>query len=411
MALVSCKCTNCGATMLVDNTKDAAVCEYCGSAFVVEKAINNYNVTNNIEAGVVNVYGGNSPDFVIRGGKLEQYNGASTDVIIPNSVKVIGNKAFLNCSALSSVIIPESVTDIEDGEYDTGAFYGCNGLKSITIPDNVVKIGDQAFYCCNGLSNVIIGNGVLSIGKAAFARCKNLSSVHFGNSITTIRDSAFFECNSLKKVKLPNSIINIGYNAFSSCSNLLSINIPYGVTSIANFLFYNCIRLVDVSISESVTSIGDNAFSGCENLESVVIPESVTNIGLYSFLNCTSLSSINIPNSVNCIGTGAFDNCNSLPKTVRNEIQKRSKGCYIATAVYGSYDCPEVWVLRRFRDNILYKTWYGRVFIRIYYNLSPYVVKVFGSNSFFKRLCRIPLDKLVAKLRSKGVKNTPYKDK
>ena len=396
---------------MVENANDVAVCEYCGSAFVVEKAINNYNVTNNIEAGVVNVYGGNSLDFVIRGGKLEQYNGSSTNVIIPNSVKVIGKSAFLNCSALSSVILPESVIEIEDGDYKTGAFRGCNGLKSITIPDSVVKIGDWAFCDCNGLSNVIIGNGVLSIGQSAFAHCKSLSSVYFGNSITDIMDGAFFGCNSLNRVELPNSIINIEHQAFGSCNNLISINIPYGVTSIANFLFYDCSRLVNVTIPESVTSIGENAFSKCESLEGVVLPESVTNIGLYSFSDCTSLSSINIPNSVNCIGTGAFDNCNSLPKTVRNEIQKRSKGCYIATAVYGSYDCPEVWVLRRFRDNILYKTWYGRVFIRIYYNLSPYVVKVFGSNSFFKRLCRIPLDKLVAKLRSKGVKNTPYKDK
>ena len=67
MPLVPCKCTNCGANLQVDNTKDAAICEFCGSAFIVEKAINNYNVTNHITAGVVNYYGGNQGDFVIRG--------------------------------------------------------------------------------------------------------------------------------------------------------------------------------------------------------------------------------------------------------------------------------------------------------------------------------------------------------
>lgn len=75
MPLVQANCTNCGANLEVDNTKDAAICPYCGTPFIVEKAINNYNTTNNIRADVVNVYGGNSADFVIRAGVLEKYNG------------------------------------------------------------------------------------------------------------------------------------------------------------------------------------------------------------------------------------------------------------------------------------------------------------------------------------------------
>ena len=88
MPLADAKCTNCGINLSVDNTKDAAICKHCGSAFIVEKAINYYNITNNIKANAVNMYGGNSADFQIRAGKLEKYNGASTNVVIPNSTLV-----------------------------------------------------------------------------------------------------------------------------------------------------------------------------------------------------------------------------------------------------------------------------------------------------------------------------------
>lgn len=86
-------------------------------------------------------------------------------------------------------------------------------------------------------------------------------------------------------------------------------------------------------------------------------------------------------------------------------------GCYVATAVYGSYDCPEVWTLRRFRDYKLAKTWYGRAFIKTYYAISPTIVKLFGETKWFKKLWRGKLDKLVNKLHNEGIKDTPYNDK
>ena len=85
--------------------------------------------------------------------------------------------------------------------------------------------------------------------------------------------------------------------------------------------------------------------------------------------------------------------------------------CYVATAVYGSYDCPEVWTLRRFRDDTLARTWYGRTFIRLYYAVSPTLVKWFGETKWFKKLWKPTLDKMVRKLNSKGVEFTPYNDR
>lgn len=106
-----------------------------------------------------------------------------------------------------------------------------------------------------------------------------------------------------------------------------------------------------------------------------------------------------------------------LPQEMQAEIQEQkitketSGGCYVATAVYGSYDCPEVWTLRRFRDNTLAETWYGRAFIHTYYAISPTLVKWFGQTSWFKNICKSPLDKLVRNLQSKGIDSSPYNDR
>ena len=93
-----------------------------------------------------------------------------------------------------------------------------------------------------------------------------------------------------------------------------------------------------------------------------------------------------------------------------HKSKKKKKGCYIATCVYGSYDCPQVWTLRRFRDEYLCNTWYGRVFITTYYFISPYLVELFGKKKWFKDMWRKHLNRIIDKLASKGIENTPYDD-
>lgn len=99
------------------------------------------------------------------------------------------------------------------------------------------------------------------------------------------------------------------------------------------------------------------------------------------------------------------------PATFSTQQPANKSGCYVATCVYGSYDCPQVWTLRRYRDDTLGSTWYGRLFIRTYYAISPTLVKWFGNTNWFKKLWKNKLDHMVAKLQSKGVEDTPYKDK
>ena len=105
---------------------------------------------------------------------------------------------------------------------------------------------------------------------------------------------------------------------------------------------------------------------------------------------------------------------NTIPSTSNNYTpnskQATSSGCYVATCIYGSYDCPEVWTLRRFRDNTLAKSWYGRAFIHMYYAVSPTIVRWFGGTDWFKKLWKGKLDRMVTDLQQKGVKSTPYED-
>ena len=93
------------------------------------------------------------------------------------------------------------------------------------------------------------------------------------------------------------------------------------------------------------------------------------------------------------------------------EKQEKKGCCYIATCVYGSYDCPEVWTLRRFRDNILDKTWYGRLFIKIYYAISPHLVSWFGDSKAFKSFWFRIIDRKVKKLNAMGISDDIYYDK
>ena len=139
MPLVDAKCTNCGATLKVDNTNEAAICEHCGSAFIIEKAINNYNVTNNINAEVVNIFNPSSnntnPDFLIESGKLLRYRGKAQEVVIPDDVYVIGNNAFNGIELVIELLIPEGVLII--GEK---SIYNCRSLKTLVLPSTLQTI-------------------------------------------------------------------------------------------------------------------------------------------------------------------------------------------------------------------------------------------------------------------------------
>ena len=111
MPFVQGNCPNCGGTLAVDNTKDAWICQYCNTPFIVEKAINNYNINNNIKAETVNIFGGVEKDFDIVGGVLKQYRGESTDVVIPENVSTIAYSAF-NQTNIHSIKLHSGIKEL-----------------------------------------------------------------------------------------------------------------------------------------------------------------------------------------------------------------------------------------------------------------------------------------------------------
>ena len=222
-----------------------------------------------------------------------------------------GWSKFIGCRSLTSLVIPDSVTNI--GDY---AFSGCRSLTSLVIPDSVTNIGDYAFEGCGSLSSLVLPDGVTSIGKCAFRECGSLSSLVLPDGVTNIGGNAFADCKSLRSVVIPNSVTSIGGGAFGGCKSLHSVVIPDSVTSIGDYAFSGCSALSSVVIPDSVSCIGNRAFSGCTSLSSLVIPDGVTSVGKYAFYDCSSLSSLVIPDSVTSIGFYAFRGCSSLSSLV-----------------------------------------------------------------------------------------------
>jgi hypothetical protein len=254
---------------------------------------------------------------------------------IPNSVTSFGF-AFVGCTSLSSVTIPNRVISIEDS-----AFSDCTSLASVTIPSSITRIGESAFYGCTSLSaitvealnsdyssvdgvlfnkshttliqypadkagNYTIPNSVTSFGLA-FVGCTSVTSVTIPNSVTSLGDSAFSGCTSLSAITV--EALNSDYSSVDGVlfnkSQTTLIRYPAGkagsytipdsvVTTIDYAAFSGCTSLTSVTIPNSVTGLGDGAFSGCTTLASVTIGNSVASIGIFAFWRCTSLSAITV---------------------------------------------------------------------------------------------------------------------
>ena len=281
-----------------------------------------------------------------------------TSVSIPDSVTSIGNWAFRDCTSLTSVTIPDSVTSI-----GVWTFGNCTSLTSVTIPDSVTKISDNAFSGCKSLTSITIGNGVTSIGWGAFSGCTSLTSVTIPNSVTSIDSSAFNSCISLKSVTIGNNVSSIGGYAFNGCISLTSVTIPDSVTYIGVSAFEDCTLLASVTIPDCEMIIDSDAFYNTayynnesnwessllyidnhlirakENISgNISIKQGTKTIAAEAFELCTSLTNVAIPNSVTGTVYRAFINCTSLasiaiPNSVTSISEVAFSGCTSLTNV------------------------------------------------------------------------------
>ncbi len=205
----------------------------------------------------------------------------------------LGAFAFAGCSNLSSIIIPNSVTNLE-----LYVFAGCSSLTTIEIPNSVDFIGGYAFADCSGLISVIIGNSVTTIGEFAFGSCSSLTSIEIPNSVTNIENDAFEGCIGLEQIDVESG--NTVYDSRENCNAIIETT--------TNKLLTGCINTI---IPNSVTSIEDDAFGGC-NLTSITIPSSVTYIGYYAFANCQGLTSMTVlADTPPVLGADAFFHVNT----------------------------------------------------------------------------------------------------
>lgn len=247
---------------------------------------------------------------------------------ITYSVTDIEISAFLECTGLSSLTIPNSVTFI-----GWSAFFKCEDLSAITLPDSLQHISPFAFVGCTGLTSIKIPKSVKEIGEGAFAGCTGLTSVEIINKVNEIGGRLFAGCTGLTSIEFPNSVRSIDFRAFEDCTNLTSIDISDSLIYIGEgaFIGFSCSRLP--IYSKRVFAHMPGSYSG-----DYTIPDGIESIANYAFSYCTDLTSVTIPNSVTSIGENAFEYCTGL----------RSMTCLALTPpiinsdIFHNVDCSDI---------------------------------------------------------------------
>lgn len=194
-------------------------------------------------------------------------------VTLKNGVRSIGEDAFRDCSSLEGVIFENTVLE----KISDGAFWGCSALSSIALPDSVTEIERNAFFE-TGLRNIQLPEKLTLIGGGAFCNCKNLKQVQLPPQLKELGEGAFFNCENLTQIQLPAQLNKLGTDAFRNCTSLDKIDIPAGLKQIESATFCNT-GLTSVTLHEGLTKIEDWAFHDCLKLKKIRIPKSVTDIG------------------------------------------------------------------------------------------------------------------------------------
>lgn len=268
---------------------------------------------------------------------------ALTEIVLPDSIETIGEAAFYNCSSLTSVLLPSELKALP-----TALFCNCSKLEQVRIPETVTDVGDFAFAYCTDLASLELPDGITYIGSYAFQYCMRLTELTIPAQTKEIGNLAFVACSDLKTLRIPAATMSIGHLSFVGCSSLENIEIaadnpafifrdgmllsstktqlylylttnqantftvPDTITTICYYAFSGNGYLTSVEIPDSVLEIQDGAFSGCSSLNSIRLPKRISSIPASMFSDCTSLTSFEIPKTVTTVGEYAFFCCDKL---------------------------------------------------------------------------------------------------
>lgn len=336
---------------------------YDEEAFDVNVVSNSYNSRN--KCWVIEFDG----EVTTIGKRAFYARTALTSVVIPSSVTSIEKEAFTHCSSLKRFVGKFASEDGRALIVDSKLVaFAQAGLTEYTIPEGVTEIDDSVFSDCTDLKSVVISDSVTAIGERVFEMCCNLESVVLSENLRSIGDYAFMDCSSLTSVTIPDSVTTIGISPFINCRGLQEFNgkftsndgrvlvvdgklvafapaglteyiIPDGVTEIDESVFFNCNNLNQVTMPNSVTSIGKLSFASCA-LKEIKLSNNLSTIGDEAFLYCNSLSKIMLPNSLKNIGCSAFSFSGltsiSIPDSVTYLGDNIFFGCQeLKSAVFG----------------------------------------------------------------------------
>lgn len=249
-------------------------------------------------------------------GRLKMFEDQTTltSISLPDSITEIIDGTFSGCSNLASVRLSNKITIIPEF-----AFYECSKLIDVNIPDSLLEIGKCAFDGCYQLKNITLPQGVTTIGDSAFESCSALQSIEMPQTLTTIGEQAFHNCKSLQSITIPDSVTEIKYTTFAKCSSLNSVEIGSGVAKIGQWAFHGCTGITSLTIPGNVKTLGKAAFWECTNLATLTIESGVTTIGIDAFMLCPNIKKISIPGSVTTIEDNAFYDCTNTAEITLEE--------------------------------------------------------------------------------------------
>lgn len=390
MGFVAAKCTNCGANIEVDESKEAGICKFCGTAFVTEKAITNYytNVTNNnnFVGANINIVGGDVENLLeLARNSLEINNEKDTLRFCEKALEIDVKNSdvwFIKMQAEKIRVVKAEISIENAKSIEAIAAAGNNSIKYASDYQKETRTKEVHLFYLEATA-LFLTNMCVSVEYDNMNVLSALAQINKNNALA--EDQMYIlgiSCQELFALKLLDEI----------STDEIATDKEFQEK------YIECMNLyVDFRDKYRIRSL---IYSGGPNLDAVAAMKQRYD-DLISRLPNDKHDKVKLWTMV---GAGQ-------ETAASNSSPSSNNGCYIATCVYGSYDCPQVWILRRFRDDILDVTWYGRLFIKCYYAISPTLVNWFGNKKWFRILWKSSLDKIVESLKGKGVCDTYYNDK